>query len=115
MTKTAIVSGGARGIGRCLARRFLERGFHVYVFDIDEEELNHMAEKHLKQYSDSKALGWSICNLRDVDDIYTKVDQAAKFLGGRIDVLINNGGIATPQWSEGKTMVDRATMKEWQA
>jgi ribonuclease Z len=30
-------------------------------------------------------------------------------------VLINNGGIASPQWREGKTMVDEATFNEWQA
>lgn len=113
--KTAIISGGARGIGRCVVRRFLERGYRVYVFDIDEEELNHTTQVHLKNYSDSKALGSSVCNLRDVDDIHAKVKQAADFLGGRIDVLVNNGGIASPQWKDDKTMADRDTMAEWQA
>ena len=115
MPKTAIISGGARGIGRCLVRRFCERGYRVYIFDIDEEELKHTTEVHLKQYTDSRHLGASICNLRDVDDIYDKVKVAADFLGGRIDVLINNGGIASPQWRDGKTMEDKATIAEWQA
>jgi len=114
-TKTAIVSGGARGIGRCLARRFLERGYHVYIFDIDEEELKHTTHTHLKQYSDSKALGSATCNLRDVEDIHAKVKQAADFLGGRIDVLVNNGGIASPQWKDDKKMDHPDTMSEWQA
>ena len=65
---------------------------------------------HLKQYTDKGNLGYSICNLRNVDDIYEKIDAAAEFLGGRIDVLINNGGIAAPQWKDGKTMLDRATI-----
>jgi len=115
MPKGAIISGGARGIGRCLVRRFLERGYHVYVFDIDKEELDHTVNSHLKKYSESKALASSICNLRDVEDIRSKVKQAADFLGGRIDVLINNGGIATPQWGNGKTIEDHDTMAEWQA
>jgi len=114
-TKNAIISGGARGIGRCLVRRFLERGYHVYVFDIDEEELDHTTHVHLKQYSDSKHLASAICNLRDVEDIRAKVKQAADFLGGRIDVLINNGGIASPQWKDDKTMVEKETISEWQA
>ncbi|KAK4499663.1 hypothetical protein PRZ48_010181 [Zasmidium cellare] len=115
MGKTAIISGGARGIGRTLVRRFLELGYKVYFFDIDEEELKHTTEVHLKKYYDSKALSSSICNLRDVDDIRQKVKEASEFLGGKLDVLINNGGIASPQWKDGKTMFDPETMNEWQA
>jgi ribonuclease Z len=115
MARTAIISGGARGIGRCLVRRFLERGYQVYIFDIDEEELQHTTKVHLKKYHEDGKLQSSICNLRDVDDIRTKVDQAAKFFQGHIDVLVNNGGIATPQWKDGKTMADKDTISEWQA
>ncbi|RYO94684.1 hypothetical protein DL764_007797 [Monosporascus ibericus] len=115
MPRTAIIGGGARGIGRCLVRRFLERGYRVFVFDIDGEELKHTAGTHLKKYSDSGALVSAICNLRDVEDIRAKVKQAAEFLGGRVDVLINNGGIAAPKWKDGKTMADPATLAEWQA
>lgn len=115
MAKTAIVSGGARGIGRVLARRFLEKGYKVYIFDIDEDELKHTTSTHLKQYSDAGVLSCSVCNLRDVEDIRKKVKHAAKFLDDRIDVLINNGGIATPQWKDGKTMFDLDTLSEWQA
>ena len=115
MVQTAIVSGGARGIGRCLARRSLERGYKVYVLDIDEDELRHTTHSHLKEYTDAKMLESSICDLRNIEGIYEKVQEGAKFLGGHIDVLINNGGIASPQWKDGKTMYDRETVKEWQA
>lgn len=115
MPKTALISGGAKGIGRCLVRRFLEDDYRVFALDIDEEELNHTVQTHLKQYSDRGALGSAVCNLRDVDDIRRKVDQAVAFLGGRLDVLVNNGGIASPQWKDGKTMADRDTMAEWEA
>lgn len=114
-TKTAIISGGARGIGRCLVRRFLERGYKVYVFDIDEEELKHTTTVHLKQYYDKKQVESAVCNLRSVDEIRDKVKQAAEWLGGRITVLVNNGGIATPTWPEGKTMADFDTISQWQA
>ncbi|KAI1347999.1 NAD(P)-binding protein [Xylaria sp. FL0043] len=113
--RTAVVSGGARGIGRCLVRRFLERGYKVYTFDIDEEELTHTTRTHLKQYYEQGMLQSSICNLRDVDDIRQKVKVAADFLGGRISVLINNGGIASPKWSDDRSMGDFETMKQWQA
>jgi NAD(P)-dependent dehydrogenase (short-subunit alcohol dehydrogenase family) len=104
--RNVLISGGARGIGRSLARNckvfyqyniarannvvVLQRGNKVFILDIDEEELKYTAEVHLRKYSDS--VGYAICNLRDVNDIREKVKQAAGSFGGRIDVLINNGG-----------------------
>lgn len=81
---------GSRAIHFADYFEVLQRGHKVYIFDINEEELNHCTKVHLKQYSDS--LGSSICNLRDVSDIRDKVKKAADFFGGSIDVLINNGG-----------------------
>jgi NAD(P)-dependent dehydrogenase (short-subunit alcohol dehydrogenase family) len=115
VAKTAIVSGGARGIGRCIVRRFLERGYKVFIFDIDEEELKHTTTVHLKQYLDKKQLGSAICNLRSVDEIRDKVKEAADFLGGRIEVVVNNGGIAAPQWRDGMAMDNLDTFVQWQA
>ena len=115
VVKTAIISGGARGIGRCIVRRFLERGYKVFIFDIDEEELKHTTTVHLKQYYDKKQLSSAICNLRSVDEIRQKVKEAADFLGGRIEVVVNNGGIAAPTWKDGKAMDDFETFPQWQA
>ena len=64
------------------------------MLDIDEDELQHLTSVHLKQHS--SRLGSAICNLRDGNDIRAKVKQAADFFGGRIDVLINNGGQSAP-------------------
>lgn len=115
MSKTALISGGARGIGRCLVRRFCELGYRVYVLDIQGDELEHTVRKHLKKYSDAGQLGYGLCDLRDTADIRKHVDEAAKFLGGRIHVLVNNGGIAHPFWKDGKTMADQETLEEWKA
>jgi NAD(P)-dependent dehydrogenase (short-subunit alcohol dehydrogenase family) len=112
-SKAILISGGARGIGRCLCRTFLENGHRVFILDIDETELTHTTTEHLKAHS--SRLSSSLCDLRNVDDIRSKVKQAADFFGGRIDVLINNGGIAHPYWKDGKTMEDPDTLQEWQA
>ncbi|KAF2203084.1 NAD(P)-binding protein [Delitschia confertaspora ATCC 74209] len=114
-SKNVIVSGGARGIGRCLVRTFLEAGHRVYIFDIDEEELNHTTKVHLEKYHKAGKVESALCDLRDVKDMRSKVQEAAKFFDNKIDVLINNGGIASPYWKDGKTMEDPDTFPEWQA
>ena len=40
MEKIALISGGARGIGRAAAEIFIEHGFKVIILDRDAEELN---------------------------------------------------------------------------
>lgn len=71
-----------------MARTFLSKGHRVYILDINEPELDYTVNTHLKQFH--PRVSSSLCNLRDVDDIRKSVDSAAKFLGGRIDLLVNN-------------------------
>jgi NAD(P)-dependent dehydrogenase (short-subunit alcohol dehydrogenase family) len=115
VSKNIIVSGGARGIGRALARYFLQAGHRVYIFDIQEDELKHTLTAHLKNYHDEGKLNGSLCNLRNVNEIRSKVQEAAKFFDGHIDVLVNNASIASPYWKDGKTMEDPDTFEQWQA
>lgn len=114
-TKSIIVSGGAQGIGRALARYFLEADHRVFIFDIQEDELEYTATKHLEKYHKDGKVGYAVCDLRNVDEIRSKVEQAAKFFDGKIDVLVNNGGIASPHWKDGKTMEDKETYDQWVA
>lgn len=113
--KNIIISGGARGIGRALTRMMLEAGHHAYIFDIDGDEMEHTVKVHLKAYYEDGRLGFSLCDLRDIEDIRAKVKIAADFFNDRVDVLINNGGIASPYWKDGKTMENPDTLSEWQA
>ncbi|KAF2735675.1 short chain dehydrogenase [Polyplosphaeria fusca] len=115
MSKNIVISGGARGIGRAIARHFLEVGHCVYIFDIDEAELQHTTTVHLGSYYKSGKIESAICNLRDIEDIRSKVTAAAKWFGNRIDVLVNNASVASPFWRDGKTMEDQSTWDEWQA
>ncbi|KAF2715750.1 short chain alcohol dehydrogenase [Pleomassaria siparia CBS 279.74] len=114
-SKNILVSGGARGIGRALSRMFLEAGHLVFIFDYDEAELEYTKTVHLAQFHKGEKVESALCNLRDLNDIRTKVLVAAKFFNERIDVLVNNGSIASPYWKDGKTMEDPDTLVEWQA
>jgi len=111
--KNILVSGCAKGIGRCLARTLLQRGHRVFLLDIDRDELLYCANTHLQSFSSQ--LGHSVCDLRDVSAIRSTAEAAARFFDNRIDVLIHNGGIASPHWRDGKTMEDPATLDEWKA
>jgi len=111
--KSILISGAAKGIGRCLVRHFLEKGHRVFILDVNEEELKYTATEHLKAHASN--LDYAMCNLRDVAEIRKTVSKAADFFGGHIDVLINNGGIAAPYWKDGKSMDDPDTLEQWTA
>lgn len=97
MSKTAFITGGARGIGRYLVRRFCELGYKIFILNVDKGKLQHTVKTHLKSYSDQGQIGSTLCDLSNTEDIKSKVDEAADFLGGRIHILVNNGGIASPK------------------
>lgn len=87
----------------------------MFILDFNEDEIKHTAQVHLKSFSDEGRLGWTLCNLRSIEDIRRAAEEAAAFFDGRIDVLINNGGISSPFWKDGKSMGDFDTSNEWQA
>ena len=111
--RNVLITGSARGIGRCLARNLLQKGSRVFLIDVQEDELKYCATEHLKDYSNR--VTYAVCDLRSPQDIYATIQRAAKFFNNRIDVVINNGGIASPQWKDGATMEDKATLEQWQA
>lgn len=80
-----VVTGGAQGIGLAIGEHFNAEGFHVVVADLNEETGRKAAED----------LGGSFVQL-DVSDS-AAVEQAAEAIvreHGRVDVLVNNAGIA---------------------
>jgi 3-oxoacyl-[acyl-carrier protein] reductase len=84
--KIALVTGGAAGIGRATAERFIEEGAKVLIADVNEEQ-----GKDAAGYLGPKAAFYSVdvSNKEAVQDAVNAIIK--KF--GRIDVLVNNAGI----------------------
>ena len=103
--KVALVTGGARGIGRSIALAFAREGADIVVGDVNMEEA-------AKTASDIEALGRKAMALSlDVTD-YAKVEEAVnkildKFT--KVDILVNNAGITKDN------LLMRMRQEEWDA
>ena len=89
--KTAIVTGGSRGIGRAIAESLIGAGATVAITARDESELTK-ATAQLDTLGAGHAAGY-VCDVRDYEQVKTVFATIAKESGG-LDILINNAGIA---------------------
>ncbi len=85
--KVALITGGGRGIGAAIAKRFVDDGAKIVISDIRDDLLENVA-KSLKKGMVATCSG----DVTKFEDVKKMVDQTVKF-GGKIDVLINNAGI----------------------
>ena len=87
--KTAIVTGGAQGIGRAIALRLARDGANVGILDINKDQASKTAEEIKKLGVGATAIE---CNVTDYPKVKEAVDKIHKEYGS-IDILINNAGI----------------------
>ena len=87
--KTAVITGGAQGFGLDIAKRFLDSGAKVIIWDIDPE----MLERAIKEINNSNLSSnvVDVSNYKEVEDCVKEITK--KF---NIDILINNAGITGP-------------------
>jgi NAD(P)-dependent dehydrogenase (short-subunit alcohol dehydrogenase family) len=87
--KVAIVTGAARGIGRASAERLLAEGAKVVISDIDEEQLNRTAV----ELGAADRLLVQRADVAIKSDVVQLIDAAVRHFG-RLDIMLNNAGIA---------------------
>lgn len=90
--KVAIVTGGTRGIGFEIVRKYLQNGAKVVLFGSKEETVRNALTKLKEENEAWEADGmWPI--LTDAKEVETAILQV-KEKYGRIDILVNNAGIS---------------------
>ena len=81
--KAVIITGGGKGVGRGITRRFLEAGADVLICGRSEPEQPVEAG--------GRKAHFMLADVRDLDQLQALVDHATTALG-RLDVLVNNAG-----------------------
>ena len=88
--KVALVTGGARGIGKAIALKLASLGADVAILDAGDPALSEQTAEEVR------ALGVRACAARceitDFDQVTEAVAQVKEALGG-VDILVNNAGI----------------------
>ena len=87
--RTALITGGAQGFGFDIAKKFLNSGANVIIWDIDEKELQNA----VKKINNSK-LSYNVVDVSNFEKINQTVLEINKKTN--IDILINNAGITGP-------------------
>jgi NAD(P)-dependent dehydrogenase (short-subunit alcohol dehydrogenase family) len=89
--KSAMVTGGARGIGRAITERLQTAGAKVYIVDCDHEPSEALALRLNQKYPD-RPVQFLLANLENLEDIDAIAKQFAN-THEHMDVLVNNAGI----------------------
>lgn len=86
MVRTAVVTGGADGIGKEIVCQLLKAGYGVAIFDVKQEKLEQTA----KELEGQRVLG-VVCDVSREDSVVKAFEQVDQTFG-RVDVLVNNAG-----------------------
>jgi len=88
--KVAVITGGARGIGKGIALRYANEGAKLVIADLKEKEAGDTLEEIKKLKSEAIFIKTDVTS---EDSIKNMADEAVKAFG-KIDILVNNAGIS---------------------
>jgi NAD(P)-dependent dehydrogenase (short-subunit alcohol dehydrogenase family) len=85
--KTAVVTGGASGIGLAISELYAKKGANVFILDLNLDDATKAAASINAQGGKCTGLACNVASLEDVEAAFGKV-------GGVPDIVVNNAGIA---------------------
>jgi 3-oxoacyl-[acyl-carrier protein] reductase len=113
-SKTVVVTGAGRGIGRAIALQLARRGADIALFDLNAAELEETAALCAAEAVQARGYRVNVADEGEVSAAMTRV--ATDF--GRLDGLVNNAGIVRDallvKVKDG-AVVGRMTMDQWNA
>ncbi|UCH23168.1 MAG: 3-oxoacyl-ACP reductase FabG [Deltaproteobacteria bacterium] len=100
--KSALITGGARGIGATTALLFASEGARVGIVDLREDGLKDVAARARQKNFEIKTF---VGDITQKDQIKKVIDELVQAYG-KIDILVNNAGIVIPRPFFEKTLED---------
>jgi len=89
--RSAVITGGAKGIGLATAKRFHASGAKVSLWDMDESRLNEVKDT----FPDN--IDIQVVDVTNWDSVNAAAENSLKSIGGA-DILVNSAGIAGPNF-----------------
>jgi NAD(P)-dependent dehydrogenase (short-subunit alcohol dehydrogenase family) len=86
--KTCLVTGGASGLGKAIATRFLDAGANVVICDVNDERLQQTSTE-LAGRGTLKTIKADITSAAAVQSLFDEITASFQ----KVDVLVNNAGI----------------------
>ena len=106
--KIAVITGGAKGLGRSIAEKFYEEGCEIIICDVLSSEA-HKVATNLK----GKSFELDVSDSKQVSSIFNDINN----LYDKIDILINNAGINgfenRPDIIEERININKAQIREY--
>lgn len=86
--KTALITGGSKGIGKGIAEAYLKQGAEVIICGRDEANLIATGDE-LKEFGQ---INYVVCDITKLEDVYELANQI-EAVKQKLDILVNNASI----------------------
>ncbi|MBD0327144.1 MAG: SDR family oxidoreductase [Pyrinomonadaceae bacterium] len=90
--KTALITGGGRGIGRAVALLFAREGARVALVARTAQQVEQVADE-IRATFNTEAVA-AVCDVSDAESVARAFASVIESFGGGVDILVNNAGIA---------------------
>jgi NAD(P)-dependent dehydrogenase (short-subunit alcohol dehydrogenase family) len=89
MTAGALVTGGARGIGRAIVERLAQRGDTVFLTDVEHDQAARAASEFVDRGFDVRAMSLDVTDTEAIDEVVHRADAEVP-----LATVVNNAGVS---------------------